>query len=239
MHRLAGFEVRLPPLRERREDIGLLFYHFAREELEALGEGHRLSPQDPYARPWLPAYVAAQLVRYAWPGNIRELRNVTRQLVIESRGLPQLRIDPRLADQLGVTATPSDSTPPRPPSDPAIEVPRRPSDPAIEARRKPSEVTEGELIDALRTCAWDLKAAADRLRIPRPSIYDLIERNPHIRTAGDLGADEIAQSFQACAGDLDAMVAQLQVSRRALSRRLRELGLAGRSRSGRPSSEPD
>ncbi len=237
LHRLAGFEVRIPPLRERREDIGLLFYHFAREELEALGEGHRLSPQDPYARPWLPAHVAAQLVRYAWPGNIRELRNVTRQLVIESRGQPQLRLDPRLAEQLGVPARPPDAGPPRLPSDPAIDVVRPPSDPSIEVRRKPSDVSERELQDALRACAWDLKAAADRLRIPRPSIYDLIDRSPDIRTAGDLGADEIAQCFQACAGDLDAMVAKLQVSRRALSRRLRELGLAGRARPGRPSSE--
>jgi two-component system nitrogen regulation response regulator GlnG len=252
LHRLAGFEVRIPPLRERREDIGLLFYHFAREELEALGEGHRLSPQDPYDRPWLPAHVAAQLVRYAWPGNIRELRNVTRQLVIESRGLPQLRLDPRLADQLGLMAQPVDTGPPRTPSDPSIQVARPPSDPsiqvqvqvgrppsdpAIEVRRKPSDVSEHELQETLRACAWDLKATADRLRIPRPSIYDLIDRSPDIRTAGDLGADEIEQCFQACAGDLDAMVAQLQVSRRALSRRLRELGLAGRPRSGRPSSE--
>jgi two-component system nitrogen regulation response regulator GlnG len=255
LHRLSGFEVRLPPLRERREDIGLLFHHFAREELEAVGEAHRLSPHDPYARPWLPAHVAAQLVRYAWPGNIRELRNVTRQLVIESRGLPQVRLDPRLAEQLGVPGSSREPIPVRPPSDPAIEVRRppsdpaievkrssdpvievkRPSDPAIEARRKPSDVTESELLEALRACAWDLKAAADRLRIPRPSIYDLIERSPNIRTAGDLGAEEITQCFHACGGDLDAMVTQLQVSKRALNRRLRELGLAGRTRTRSPS----
>jgi two-component system, NtrC family, nitrogen regulation response regulator GlnG len=235
LYRLAGYEVRIPPLRERREDIGLLFHHFAREELDALGEGHRLSPQDPYDRPWLPAHVAAQLVRYAWPGNIRELRNVTRQLVIESRGLPQLRIDPRLSEQLGVLSSSRDPSPRRP-SDPALEV-KRPSDPALDGRRKPSEVSEAELLDALRACAWDLKAAADRLRIPRPSIYDLIERSPHIRTAGDLSADEITQCFHACSGDLEAMVAQLQVSRRALLRRLRELGLASRTR-GRASSDP-
>ena len=217
LRRLAGFEVRIPPLRERREDIGLLFYHFAREELAALGKGQWLSPQDPYVRPWLPAHVAGQLVRYAWPGNIRELRNVTRQLVIESRGLPQLRLDPRLADQLGAVPRPSESEPLQPPSDPAIEV-----------RRKPSDVTEDELQEALRFCAWDLKAAADRLRIPRPSIHDLIERSPDIRNAGDIGADEIVQCFDACAGDLDAMVARLQVSRRGLLRRLRELGLEAR-----------
>ena len=268
LHRLSGFEVRLPPLRERREDIGLLFHHFAREELEALGEAHRLSPQDPYARPWLPAHIAAQLVRYAWPGNIRELRNMTRQLVIESRGLPQARLDPRLAEQLSIPGSGREPIPVRPPSDPAIEVKRpsdpsievkrpsdpaidarrpsdpaidarRPSDPSIEARRKPSDVTESELLEALRACAWDLKAAADRLRIPRPSIYDLIDRSPNIRTAGDVSADEITQCFHACRGDLDAMVAQLQVSKRALSRRLRELGLAGRAKPHRSPSDSD
>jgi two-component system nitrogen regulation response regulator GlnG len=248
LHRLAGYEVRMPPLRERREDIGPLFYHFAREELSAIGEGHRLSPQDPYARPWLPAHLAAQLVRYPWPGNIRELRNVTRQLVIESRGLSQLRIDPRLSDQLGIVAGSSnESLPTRHPSDPALDrqLPaepsserRRPSDPSLELRRKASDVAEAELIDALRASAWDLKAAADRLRIPRPSIYDLIDRNPNIRIAGDLSPEEIEQAFHTCGGDIDAMVPLLQVSKRALTRRLRELGLASRTR-GRSSAEPD
>jgi len=215
LHRLAGYEVRLPPLRERREDIGVLFVHFAREELAAIGEAHKLAPEDPYARPWLPAPVAAQLARYAWPGNIRQLRNVTRQLVIGSRGLAQLRLDPRVAEELaGPDAVVSDA----PPS----------ATPATAARRKPSEITQDELLEALRACAWDLKAAADRLRIPRPSIYDLIDKSPHIRTAGDLDADEIARCFRDCAGDLDAMAARLQVSRRALQRRVKELGLPGR-----------
>ncbi|HEY0476138.1 MAG TPA: sigma 54-interacting transcriptional regulator [Kofleriaceae bacterium] len=225
LHRLAGFELQLPPLRERREDIGLLFYHFAREELDAIGERHRLSPQDPYAPPWLPAQIAAQLVRCGWDGNIRHLRNVTRQLVIGSRGLPRARLDPHLADQLAVTPAGSGSLP----------VPPR-ADPGSDARRRPSEVTEAQLIDALRACSWDRKAAADRLRIPRPSIYDLIDRYPNIRTVGDLDADEITRCFQDCAGDLDAMVAQLQVSRHALVRRLRDLGLASR---GRPGSRGD
>jgi two-component system, NtrC family, nitrogen regulation response regulator GlnG len=220
LHRLAGYEVRLPPLRERREDIGLLFHHFAHEELAAIGEAHRLSPPDPYAKPWLPAPLAALLVRHAWPGNIRQLRNLTRQLVIESRGLPQLRLDPRLAEELGAVARPRRSE--------SIPVPVL-SEPGSVPRRKPSEVTEHELVEALRACAWDLKAAADRLRIPRPSIYDLIDKSPNIRTAGDLSAEEIAGCFRECEGDLDAMVARLQVSKRALSRRIKELGLVGRA----------
>jgi two-component system nitrogen regulation response regulator GlnG len=214
LHRLSGYEVRIPPLRERREDIGVLLHHFAREELAAVGELHRLGTDDPYAKPWLPAQLAAQLVRSAWPGNIRQLRNMTRQLVIESRGLAQIRLDPRRAEELAGTAWTPRSTEPVVPL--ALGTVKR---------RKPSAVTEAELLDAVRVCAWDLKAAADRLRIPRPSIYDLIDKSPNIRTAGDLSADEIAQSFHACGGDLDAMVAQLQVSKRALSRRLKELGL--------------
>jgi two-component system nitrogen regulation response regulator GlnG len=231
LYRLAGYEVRLPPLCERREDIGPLFYHFAREELEAIGEADRLAPQDPYARPWLPAPIAAQLVRYAWPGNIRELRNLTRQIVIGSRGLPQVRLDPRVADLLvGKRAsTSSDATPPRAVSDSDSPAPRPASEPGTE-RRKPSDVTEAELREALPACEWDLKATADRLRIPRASIYDLIAKY-HIRTAGDLSAEEIGECFRACTGDLDAMAAQLQVSKRALSRRVYELGLASRPRS--------
>jgi two-component system nitrogen regulation response regulator GlnG len=253
LHRLASYEVRLPPLRARREDIGSLFYHFAREELEAIGEVHRLAPEDPYARPWLPAPIAAQLVRYTWPGNIRELRNVTRQLVIGSRGYAQLRLDPQLAEKLAAPAPSIRGTvpgraaadpgiePPGTPSDPGISPPRRPSDPGIAGRRKPSEVTETELRAALRACAWEPKAAADRLRIPRPSIYDLIAKTPNIRTAGDLSAEEITVCFRACGGDLDAMAAQLQVSKRALNRRVKELGLSDRSGPTRHSSaaEPD
>jgi two-component system, NtrC family, nitrogen regulation response regulator GlnG len=215
LHRLSGYEVRLPPLRERREDIGLLFYHFARQELGAIGELHRLAPRDPYARPWLPAQLAAQLVRYAWPGNIRQLRNLTRQIVIESRGLAQLRVDPRVVEELVATES-------------GLRNPIAPGMPLATGsgqRRKPSAITEPELRAALRTCAWDLAAAADQLRIPRPSIYDLINKHPDLRTAGDLDADEIARCFAACDGDLDAMVSQLQVSKRALSRRTKELGL--------------
>jgi two-component system nitrogen regulation response regulator GlnG len=106
LHRLAGYEIRLPPLRERREDIGVLFYHFAREELLALGEVHRLSPEDPYSAPWLPASIMGRLLRFAWPGNIRQLRNLTRQLVIGSRGCAQIALDPRLMAELGEELAP-------------------------------------------------------------------------------------------------------------------------------------
>jgi two-component system nitrogen regulation response regulator GlnG len=226
MHRLASYEVRLPPLRERREDIGPLFHHFAREQLEAIGEANRLSSEEPYAEPWLPAPLASRLVRYSWPGNIRQLRNLTRQLVIGSRGHPSLRIDPRLEQELDAATTPPPERLAPTPSaaEPKAAAPETKEGKAA-SRRRPSDITEQELVAAMRESAWDLQATADRLGIPRPSIYDLIAKSPTIRTAGDLSAEEITRCFRECQGDLDAMVPRLEVSKRALSRRIRELGL--------------
>ncbi|NOK13733.1 sigma 54-interacting transcriptional regulator [Corallococcus exercitus] len=247
LHRLAGYDLRVPALRERREDVGRLFFHFAREELAALGEAARLDWEDPHAEPWLPAPLASRLVRAAWPGNIRQLRNLTRQLVIGSRGQARLQADSQLDELLGVPEVAVQSpgtgaTLPAGVPEMAAGSAMAPvrgtgatlpagapeADGAAMPRRKPSQVTEAELLAALRASAWDLKATADALGIPRPSVYDLIERSPNLRTAGDLGADEITRCFEACGGDLDAMVRTLEVSKRALGRRLKELGLVAK-----------
>ncbi len=81
-HRLAGYAVRLPALRERRDDFGRLLTVFLDEELARLGKPE---PGDDQERPWPPAAVA-RLARYHWPGNVRELRNVARRLAIDGRG---------------------------------------------------------------------------------------------------------------------------------------------------------
>ncbi|MCY1046838.1 sigma-54 dependent transcriptional regulator [Corallococcus sp. bb12-1] len=216
LHRLAGYELRLPPLRERREDMGPLFLHFARQELEALGEAHHLTPTDPYAPPWMPAALAVRLLLHPWPGNIRQLRNVARQLVINSRGQPCLELDARLAQELKLPQAPP---PPRAPA------PEPPQEPEVAARRKSTEVGGPELLAALRAHDWDVKRAAHHLGIARSSIYDLIERSPSLRLAGDLSVEELTLCFHACQGNLDEMVRRLEVSKRALNRRVKELGL--------------
>ncbi|NMO18660.1 sigma-54-dependent Fis family transcriptional regulator [Pyxidicoccus fallax] len=221
LHRLAGFEIHMPRLRERREDLGPLFMHFARQELDGLEGVEWLSSADPRAKPWLPASLAVRLVRYSWPGNVRQLRNIVRQLIIGSRGLPHLRVDPRLEQTLDADALPV------PGSALSVEaVPAPDAEPeAKPQRRKPSEVSEQELLEALRACSWDLKATADWLGIPRPSVYVLIDRSSLLRTARDLSPEEITRCYHECAGDLDKMVQRLEVSKRALQRRVRELGL--------------
>ena len=74
--RIARFTVTAPPLRERREDIPLLAQHFL--QLTAA----EMSIEVPELTP--PA--VAGLMRYSFPGNVRELMNIVRRALIESRG---------------------------------------------------------------------------------------------------------------------------------------------------------
>ncbi|QHG63526.1 sigma-54-dependent transcriptional regulator [Pseudomonas putida] len=64
-YRLNVAELRLAPLRERREDIPLLFEHFARAAATKLGR----------TAPALSGVQLAQLLSHDWPGNVRELAN--------------------------------------------------------------------------------------------------------------------------------------------------------------------
>jgi len=225
LHRLAGYEIQVPPLRERREDLGLLFLHFARQELETTGELSRLTPEVSPAEPWLPALLAERLLRFAWPGNVRQLRNLTRQLIIGSRGLPCLRPSPRIEQELDSAIVPSPVSASVSASLASSASASASSESKGGSRRRPSEVGPEELLAALRACSWDIKAAADRLGITRPSLYELIDKSPHLRTAGDVSTEELTRCFHECQGDLDAMVRRLEVSKRALQRRLRDLGL--------------
>lgn len=82
LHRVAAYEIRLPPLRERRSDFGRLLYHFLREELAILGEDDALTAPDASGRPWPPADLVARLASFDWPGNVRQLRNAARRLAV-------------------------------------------------------------------------------------------------------------------------------------------------------------
>ncbi len=83
-YRLSVFPIALPPLRERREDILVLAEHFLRQLSRDYGRPHpRLSLADRNA-----------LESHAWPGNIRELRNVMERTVLIG-ALPPLTNNPR------------------------------------------------------------------------------------------------------------------------------------------------
>ncbi|HBL25963.1 MAG TPA: sigma-54-dependent Fis family transcriptional regulator [Acidobacteria bacterium] len=213
LHRLSGYQIRLPALRERRDDIPRLFLHFLRQELEAIGEGHRLEDPGPDARPWLPAPLLARLASADWPGNVRQLRNVARQLVVDSRGFATAQV----GSQLDRLLDPSR----RPPEVPAAAAPA----PLPQRRRSPMEVSQDELLAALRAHRWHPGATARHLGISRPALYTLIDACPRTRKAADLGREEIEQAAARCGGRITAMVDLLEVSEDGLKRQMKKLGL--------------
>jgi two-component system, NtrC family, nitrogen regulation response regulator GlnG len=225
LHRLAGYEILVPPLRERRDDFGRLFLHFLREELAAIGEEHRLDPTGEDDKPWLPSSVVARLARYRWPGNVRQLHNAVRQLVIASRSFDTVQIGPQIERLL---RDPEEA----PPATETFPIPAVPEEPVsrrrratVEEFRSPSEVTEDEIVQVLRACRWEVKLAAQRLGISRPSLYLLIDKFPSIRKAADLTSEEILAAREQCEGDLDAMGMYLEVSRKGLQQRMSQLGI--------------
>ena len=77
-HRLAGFEIQLPALRERREDICRLAVHFFKEIVEEIGAPDPPSNENPVSS-WLPTELMFLLVQQDWPGNVRHLQQVMRR----------------------------------------------------------------------------------------------------------------------------------------------------------------
>ncbi len=75
-YRLNVFPIRVPPLREREEDIPLLVWRFVEEFAKAFGKRIESIGRDNMAA----------LQAYAWPGNIRELRNVVERAMITATG---------------------------------------------------------------------------------------------------------------------------------------------------------
>ena len=75
LYRLKLFPIRLPPLRERTEDIERLAAHFLGQLNEREGAGKQLTPE-----------TLAVLQGYAWPGNVRELKNVVHRAFLLADG---------------------------------------------------------------------------------------------------------------------------------------------------------
>jgi two-component system, NtrC family, nitrogen regulation response regulator GlnG len=232
LHRLAGYEILLPPLRGRRDDFGRLLVHFLSRELEETGEAHRLTPVGPADPPWLPASIVARLARHDWPGNVRQLENVVRQLVVAGRGAGRVRVTPRVerllreaeeggADETVVARGGGAAAAPAAP----VGDSGRPRHGA--AYRSPAEVDEDELVAALRAHRWQIKPAAAALGVSRPSLYNLIERSARVRKVADLDSGEITACRRRFGGDLDAMADHLEVSRAGLQQRLAARSVAG------------
>lgn len=146
-YRLNVLRVRVPPLRERREDIPLLVDHFLASFATSLGRPVRDVSDEALSR----------LVTYAWPGNVRELENVIERAVILAR-----------SEQIGVRDLPpnvlatSAAETPSGASDFSLRDARRTSE--IEAIRRALAATSGNRTHAARLLGISHRALLYKLK---------------------------------------------------------------------------
>jgi two-component system response regulator PilR (NtrC family)/two-component system response regulator HydG len=82
-YRLNVYPIRVPPLRERREDIPLLADAFR----QRFAEENEIEP------PEIPDDVLSQMMEYDWPGNVRELENFVERALVVHAGQEAIRFD--------------------------------------------------------------------------------------------------------------------------------------------------
>ncbi len=99
-YRLNDAVIRLPPLRERLEDVSDLVRHFLRQFRGEVG----------VTRPTITEDAIKLLQRHSWPGNVRELKNVIHKAVLLSRGFTITReLVQKARDQIGHSGSMADT----------------------------------------------------------------------------------------------------------------------------------
>ncbi|MGA8556869.1 MAG: sigma 54-interacting transcriptional regulator [Candidatus Acidiferrales bacterium] len=138
-YRVNVFPIHVPPLRERPEDIPLLVEHFVEQATRRMRK----------TIDTIPSETGEALIRYRWPGNIRELENVIERAVILSPG-PVLRLSPR---DLKSRLTPGQNT---------------------DRHQTLEEVERNHILATLKETRWVLSGpngAARRLGLNRSTLY--------------------------------------------------------------------
>ena len=199
LHRLAGFELTIPPLRQRRDDIPALVVHFLAQELHRAGYSATFDALAADAAGHLGPDLMAHLLDEPWPGNARQLANAVRQMaaaLIVGRPITSL---PMFAGRAAPAAPPSPS-------------------PSPSAR---AVVADEVVVAALHAHGWNIHATARHLGMSRNTLYARMKRCEGVSKAADIPADELAAAQARHRGDLAGMAAALRVSLRALQLRLR------------------
>ena len=167
-HRLNVIHLRIPPLRERREDVPLLVLHFLQ----------RFCTENNRALLQFTPNAMKLMMDYDWPGNVRELENVVERAVVLST---QNRIDVDLLPEAirskeivrGVRLQLSEFLPP---------LPGEPGARAAADNPQPSlfqimdEIERRIIVDMLERTNWNQTEAAERFMIPLSTLNQKIKR---------------------------------------------------------------
>ena len=154
-YRLNVVPIRMPPLRDRRDDVPMLVAHF----VEQLGKTSGVPP-----KPFAPEAVA-ELEKQEWPGNVRELKNTVERLLILSPGDAVERAD---VLQLGAGEHAGG---------PFAEVCA-----SMESFKEFKEAAEKAFIEEkLRAAGWNVTDAATRMGMARANLHQKIKKHGLLR----------------------------------------------------------
>src|SRR5438876_1482435 len=148
-YRLNTFQIEVPPLRERKQDIPPLIASFLRQFAQQLEKPEPTIVPDAFQK----------LLDYAWPGNVRELQNAIEYAVVLSRrqliGVKELPDEVQLPTVLQQAAR---GTPPR------------------TGVQSLDDIERKTILQALAECHGNKKKAAELLGIQRPTLYNKMKR---------------------------------------------------------------
>lgn len=148
-YRLNTFQIELPPLRERKEDIPPLVASFVKTFAQQLGKPEPAILPDAFQK----------LLDYSWPGNVRELQNALEYAVVLAR-----------QDRITVKELPAEVR---------LPVVLQKSERANQSgggARSLVDMERDAILDALALCHGNKKKAAALLGIQRPTLYNKMKR---------------------------------------------------------------
>src|SRR5881398_4185629 len=148
-YRLNTFQIEVPPLRKRKQDIPLLIAAFVKQFAQQLGKPEPdISPE-----------AFQKLLDYSWPGNVRELQNAIEYAVVLAR-----------QGMIGVQELPAEIQLP-----PALQQAEIAGLPRMGVQSL-DDVERTAIIQALAECHGNKKKAAELLGIQRPTLYNKMKR---------------------------------------------------------------
>jgi len=148
-YRLNTFQIEVPPLRERKQDIPPLIASFLRQFAQQLDKPEPTIVPDAFQK----------LLDYAWPGNVRELQNAIEYAVVLSR-----------RELIGVKELPDEVQLPT-----VLQQTERGA-PARTGVQSLDDVERNTILQALAECHGNKKKAAELLGIQRPTLYNKMKR---------------------------------------------------------------
>jgi transcriptional regulator with PAS, ATPase and Fis domain len=157
-YRLNIIPIKLPPLRQRLEDIPLLLEHFFEKFNFKMGKD--IGEMDPE--------ILETFMRYNWPGNVRELESAIEYAFVRCRGnyLEMDCLPPRFKM---FTSQMTDLTLTRPMLSETFQFQKK-----SDLDSKPTE--KEKILNALRTCRWKKTKTAHRLGVSRSTLWRLMKK---------------------------------------------------------------